>query len=249
MKETAFWNNRVKKYGHTGWSDFATYYYDQNLRLNAINNLIRKYGINDTLALDYGCGTGDFSKMMSQYFENIIAVDISEEIINKAKLTNRNYKIKFKMIDKKIFTFKYNLIICITVLQHIKNDDELNELINNFNLSLNGNGIVIILESFSKEVDENNYTKLRNADFIKNMFSKCGFKLINFYNFYHPLYHPTHLFKNYRKSFFVIILNMLCSYKFPFSKLLLYKIAKVISDKDNGIVETESITKILLFKK
>lgn len=249
MKDRDFWNNRVKKYGHTGWSDFATYYYDQNLRLNAINSLIRKHGINDTLALDYGCGTGDFSKIMSQYFKNIIAVDISEKVINKAKATNGNEKIKFKLIDKEIFAFKYDLIVCITVLQHIKNDDELSELINNFYSCLNGSGLVIILESFSREIIENSYMKLRNEDFTKNLFSKGGFKLMGSYYFYHPLYLPTHLFNYYRKSFFVRILNILCSFKFPFSGLLLNKIAKIVSDKDNGIVDTESITKILVFEK
>ena len=33
MSSAAYWTERVRRYGHTGWSDAATYWYDQRLRL------------------------------------------------------------------------------------------------------------------------------------------------------------------------------------------------------------------------
>lgn len=40
--DKSYWNNRVKKYGHTGWADEAIYEFDQPIRLQIADNLICK---------------------------------------------------------------------------------------------------------------------------------------------------------------------------------------------------------------
>lgn len=37
------------------------------------------------LSLDYGYGSGDFSKVCSKYFSEVIATDISEIVLSSAK--------------------------------------------------------------------------------------------------------------------------------------------------------------------
>ena len=61
MSSAAFWSQRVRRYGHTGWSDAATYAYDQRLRLKAVSWLLKPMAA----ALDYGCGVGDFCALLA----------------------------------------------------------------------------------------------------------------------------------------------------------------------------------------
>ena len=52
-----FWNERCKKYGHTGWSDKLAYKYDQSLRLRAIDKALSRLGIAGNIhALGIGLG-------------------------------------------------------------------------------------------------------------------------------------------------------------------------------------------------
>ena len=76
-----FWTQRVNTYGHTGWSDNITYMYDQSLRLNLVEKMIQKY-FSDKLkfSLDYGCGSGDFTKLLASYSVETTGVDIAQEI-------------------------------------------------------------------------------------------------------------------------------------------------------------------------
>ena len=41
MSGAQFWAERVRRYGHTGWSDAAVYAYDQRLRLAALDRDMR----------------------------------------------------------------------------------------------------------------------------------------------------------------------------------------------------------------
>ena len=86
MKE--FWNDRVKKYGHTGWADNFIYAYDQQARLLAVEKIVNSLTCEKTLALDFGTGSGDFANLLSKYFDKVIAFDISDTVIEIAKYEN-----------------------------------------------------------------------------------------------------------------------------------------------------------------
>jgi SAM-dependent methyltransferase len=245
----SYWNHRVKKFGHTGWSDFVIYCYDQNLRLNAIEQIIANSEFKNMIALDYGCGTGDFSKILSKYCEKVIATDISNKAIDKAKSETTNANIEYYELCNDIFKCKYDLILLITVLQHVLDDVKLSELISKFESSLNKDGIIIAFETFSKDETISIYQKLREVGKFVKIFQEAGLRLISSFNFYHPLYMPTDLFVKYRRNIIVRILNRLCLLRFPGVRYLLAQIAQYLSAKDNGIVEKESNTKILIFKK
>lgn len=42
----AYWNERARKNGHTGWNDLVIYYYDQKVRLNTIDYILKKTMLN-----------------------------------------------------------------------------------------------------------------------------------------------------------------------------------------------------------
>jgi 2-polyprenyl-3-methyl-5-hydroxy-6-metoxy-1,4-benzoquinol methylase len=249
LNSKTYWNDRVNKFGHTGWSDFATYYYDQNLRLNAVEKIIVDNDLEDPVALDYGCGTGDFSKILSKYCDKVIATDISDKVIDRAKSINTNFRIEYHELGNNIFGYKYDLILSITVLQHILDNDKLAELVGKFESSLSQHGIIIIFESFSNNEANSDYQKLRKVEDFVRTFQDAGLTLKSLFDFYHPSNLPTELFNKYRKNVIIKILNRLCSLRVPGVNYLLRQIAHYLSNKDNGIIEKDSITKILVFGK
>jgi 2-polyprenyl-3-methyl-5-hydroxy-6-metoxy-1,4-benzoquinol methylase len=81
---TAFWDDRVAKHGHTGWGSPMVYCYDQPLRLKVVDQIIGEITKFEQV-LDYRCGVGDFSALLSKRSNKCIAYDISNTSLNIAK--------------------------------------------------------------------------------------------------------------------------------------------------------------------
>lgn len=244
LNDDFYWNERVKMYGHTGWSDFAIYYYDQNLRLKAVRNILA--GLKFTVALDYGCGTGEFSRMLRKCCDKVVATDISKAVIDKALAVNNIDGIEYRLLEESIFEYKYDLILSITVLQHITDDDLLVTLIDRFKSCLKPSGKLILLESFSSSGTQSSYIKLREFRKVVELFEGTGLTLLSTKEFYHPIYLPTESFKTYRSNLIVGLLNKLCLYGITRAGYFLKLMAQHSSEKDDGIITAESITKIMI---
>ena len=98
--------------------------------------------------LEIGCGTGKNTEWLATIADNILAIDLSDEMLAKAKQKISTENVKFIQADiNKEWTFtnnnKYDLATFSLVLEHIENIDlvfqKLNEVINI-------NGIVYIGE-------------------------------------------------------------------------------------------------------
>ena len=85
-----YWENRTKEKGHTGWSDPIIYSYDQKIRLNTVKYILKSLSIRGGSALDYGCGTGDFSVLLSKFFDKVKATDLSDNVLEIA--LKKNYR-------------------------------------------------------------------------------------------------------------------------------------------------------------
>jgi len=240
-----FWTQRMKDYGHTGWSDNITYLYDQYLRLHLIEKVINKYFISGQIkySLDYGCGSGDFTKLLAQYSEKTMGVDIAQEIIDVASKKNTEKNISFMQIDDLKYTeSEYSLVNSITVLQHIINDDELSIVLSKINSLLSIKGIFIIIDSYG-EKQESEYLKLRKYEDFLFLLKQNNFNVLETHNLYHPQEEPTKLFKLYRKSIFTKILNRL-----KYTRALT-KVAKFIASFDSPLVVSNATTKITIAQK
>jgi SAM-dependent methyltransferase len=238
----------VNKYGHTGCSDFPTYYYDQNMRLKSVGSLIDKLGLKFGSVLDYGCCAGEFSIMLSELYSNVLGTDISATAVDEAERFNKKPNIEFQLLDETIFEHDYDLILSITVLQHILDDVKLIDLVKKFKGSMAPHGQLILLESFSNCGVESNYLKLREIGSLIKIFEDFGIRLQSSYDFYHPGNLPTKLFKRYRSNLIIRILNRLSLSGFPGARFILKKIALNVSNSDSGIVSVQSITKFLVFE-
>lgn len=240
-----YWENRTKEKGHTGWADPLIYSYDQKIRLNTIEYILKVMSIRGGSALDYGCGTGDFCVLLSKYFDSVTGTDLSDNVLKIAADSNNRKNIIYSKLNYDIiFNKKYDLILSITVLQHILDDNDLILLMKNFSEVLSNNGIILVLESFcgnDEKENINEYIKIRSNHHFENLVKSVGLKVVNSYNFYNPLNTDINF-----NNFFFKVLRRLVLYKIPFSKLLMKYFMKKLTHNKNGIVNNDTKTKILI---
>jgi len=242
MSSSKFWIQRVKEYGHTGWSDNLTYLYDQKFRLKLIDSFINKYfpdGMEKSL--DYGCGSGDFTYLLSKYSKSTMGIDIADEIIDIAKKKYIEDNIQFNRIDNISNYNGCDMIVSITVLQHIMSEDDLKMTLNRLYEMLKSNGVLIIIDSYN--IDDSDYIKSRDYHKFISMLKSINFQILEEHNLYHPQLYPTKLFEKYRKNIFIRLFN-----KFSMKKLL-DRISDSILEYDNPIIVENSPTKIVVVKK
>jgi 2-polyprenyl-3-methyl-5-hydroxy-6-metoxy-1,4-benzoquinol methylase len=89
------------------------------LRKQDIANLIIQQILSDEYILDYGAGEGTLVMMLSEYFKNLYYYDIGmcAEFI-KWRIQKHDLNVKMYKIDSDM---RFKAIICIDVLEHIKN--------------------------------------------------------------------------------------------------------------------------------
>ena len=107
--------------------------------LNNYNNYIFSKILKNTKKgklIDFGCGFGGFVKHCSDNNLDVIGFEINYEAIKKLKINNVPIE-----LDKKNLENKYENLVSINVLEHIKND---NQTITEFKKILKNNGRLIL---------------------------------------------------------------------------------------------------------
>ncbi|WP_298313203.1 class I SAM-dependent methyltransferase [uncultured Aquimarina sp.] len=106
---------------------------------------LRKYDFENVLEL--GCGTGKNTKWLLEKAKQIIGLDFSQEMLNKAKEKVSDERVIFKKVDLtenwEIENDFSELITCSLTLEHIEN---LDHIFNQANLKLKKNGLFFISE-------------------------------------------------------------------------------------------------------
>jgi len=252
-----FWNNRAKIYGHTGWEDPVIYAYDQYVRIKAIEKIINSLDCERKLALDFGTGTGDFAQILSKEFKSVLAFDISRSVLNIAQdkyghIPNIKFLHGNSIKDVVIDDDSLNLILSITVLDHILEDKELSKTILHFEKKLSKNSYIVALEypPLDKR-DGNAYQRFLQFSEWCSLFSNCGFYLEKYYGFYHPKKFPCKSYKLYSNNWAVKFFKKLKNFSY-LKKRILKKLAySFIRGKYDFFWEgrEEDILKIMIFRK
>lgn len=117
----------------------------RDLDKNSTIDTLSKYEFESVLEL--GCGTGKNTKWLLERAKQIIGLDFSQEMLNKAKEKVSDERVVFKRAD---LTKKWeidnnfaDLITCSLTLEHIIN---LNHIFNQANQKLKKNGLFFISE-------------------------------------------------------------------------------------------------------
>ena len=74
--------------------------------------------------LEVGCGVGSFTKRIidSGSFKSLLSIDISEDSIQYCRSRFKHDAMEFKCMDVTCVEGKFDTIICMNVLEHIKED-------------------------------------------------------------------------------------------------------------------------------
>lgn len=213
MGTAAYWDDRVSRNGHTGWSDWLIYEFDQLAREKAIRGVLSKIGANrrNAKAIDLGTGTGDFARMLAGTYSEVVAVDISERVLEIARRINGGTKnIRFVHPDALSTedTRDADLVLSVTVLNHIMDDAVLHATIENLRKGLAADGYFIALEYCApKTAAGSSYQRCMKFEEWKTLFSRCGLALRDCYGFYHPNLDRCRSFDRYAESFIVRLLR------------------------------------------
>jgi len=106
----------------------------------------KKHGNKNNSAIDFGCGTGKSFPYLSPLFKQILAIDISAELLHIAK-TSPYKNIKFKKLDltrSKLSIEKADFAFCCNVAM-IPEAEKSFAIIQNIRKSLNKNGTAVFV--------------------------------------------------------------------------------------------------------
>lgn len=247
-----YWDKRMENSGHTGWSDPAIYAFDQSIRIRAVKKILAASGNN---MLDFGCGTGDFSKALSSDFKHIFLYDICDPALEYAQKRISN-SVSINSLDEleKSYEGVFDVILSVTVLQHIMDDTQLANTLKILKNSLNSDGKLLVVESFFQK--GNSLQREWGYSQFEKMIGQTGFLIHKKYDFYYPD-NNCKLFRKYIKRFDVRLLRKIyiITKKKKLKKMIEQRLSK-ISSKYNSHEEDfyfdfseKKGTKIYILKK
>ena len=104
-----------------------------------------------TSALEIGCGTGTFSRLLAQRAEHVVALDFSPNMIRLAEMRSQNFtNIEFRCQDATTWEFpveKFDCVASIATLHHLPMKDMLVKM----KKALKPRGTLLVLDLFEMD--------------------------------------------------------------------------------------------------
>lgn len=95
--------------------------------LDYVLDVFRRYKVPSELVLDLGCGTGKFTRMLADKGYDMIGVDSSVEMLNKAREASKDDKILYLLQDMREFelygTVRAIVCVCDSINYLLSDDD------------------------------------------------------------------------------------------------------------------------------
>lgn len=184
-KDHIYWKKRVKKHGEKSVADLNEKkgLYDDEIRKNVFFSLIKS--VKGKKVLDVGCGTGKWDVLLAQKGAEVTGIDFVEGLIDAAaiKADSMGVNVRFKtgdIADLIPGDELYDLVISITVLQHITDEENMKKALANIHSVLKTGGQILIIEYAPKKSShlQSSYMVFRTRDEWVKLFNKSGFVLI-----------------------------------------------------------------------
>lgn len=253
MSDVGYWRDRLQRFGHTGWSDAAVYAYDQRLRLAAIRGALDAMpDLEHDAALDYGCGVGDFCTMLAGRFTHVDGHDPVPEVLAAARARNGAPNVSYVDVLDPGGEPRYDLLLCVTVLQHITDDAELDALLKRLVASLRPRGAFVVLETFAgrSAAPQAATLKRRSATDLVSRFVAAGLWPVAEHGFYHPTEAPTPAFRRYREAWNVKLLGRLADRGWTLARRVLERRAAHAAATDDAFLDQlASPTRLIVFRR
>ncbi len=185
-----FWDQRYETHGHTGYKDQLVYCYDQPLRLKAVNEALSNSGIflnKFSQMLDLGCGVGDFIDKFAKNDVKVTGIDISADVVKKCHERFRDFPnvtvCNSKIEEMSFPNDSFDVVISVTVLQHIVDSDAFSKAIRNVVGVTKIGGHILVFESSPIRIKPNEmtpeYISLKTRREWINAFTQNGCSLIH----------------------------------------------------------------------
>ena len=166
-----FWNKRYKKYGlemlYCGnkGADKETNIQIRKRNIELFDSVLKKLNITkDSRILDIGCGVGAYAEYFKeQGYRNYTGIELLPEVVRKLNLKFPDYYFIQKDIFKNKIDGTYDLIIMMSVTQHIIKDEQFNFVIGSIPNLINLNGYFITTDTLEDKRDSN-YTRRRTIE-------------------------------------------------------------------------------------
>jgi len=193
--ERFFWQQRLKAVGHTGRLDRKVYIFDQLCRLRAFETWLDSKTLVPGAALDFGCGIGDFSRLLNKRGWNVVGYD---KFITP---TYRSSSFKFvKSIAGESFLKHFNLILSVTTLDHILDDSKFMDDLKRLRNMLSPGGCFFFLEwSPMTEVKRSSYQAFRSMVVWRRALEETRFSVTEVIPFFDPISAPVAAWPIYEK--------------------------------------------------
>ncbi|MCB9109944.1 MAG: class I SAM-dependent methyltransferase [Anaerolineales bacterium] len=139
--------------------------------------------------LEVGCGVGSFTKRFIQQgsFQQMLSIDISQDAVSYCQARFVHSGLEFQCIDLLMVRGKFDMIVCMNVLEHI--EDHKGALAHLYNL-LNPGGILFLLvpahQALYSPFDVaaghyRRYNKKMMAELLSTAVSHTRYRLTQFY--------------------------------------------------------------------
>jgi len=243
-----FWSQRYRAMGHTGWSDPIIYSYDQIERLANVESVIENLNIKPNHIFDFGCGTGDFSRMLLNKGFKVYGYDPH---VNPRLLNPKFFYIEQHDQIDDFIKEPVGLILSVTVLDHILDDEEFYDELVYLRTKIAKTGFLLCLEYALDEgaiQKKSSYQAFRTMDQWKTHLAISGWQIFNVIPIAHPSTAPSIGFSNYQKSILILLLKMIAQRR-HFRKTLLpilkYKAQSVFQHYGIGNIEKSPLKLII----
>ncbi len=163
--------------------------------------ILEKYQVTGETALDFGCGIGRYTFPLCSYFHKVIGVDISNNMLEKARQYAKERNIqKTQFIQNENFfdlpdeSPSIDFIYSVNVFQHIEDPDEIQRILHKMAKILRGYAYIQFdtrpknwkykiksnLPDFILPKAQKSGIRRTRIDFkiLKEIFQKCGLKII-----------------------------------------------------------------------
>jgi 2-polyprenyl-3-methyl-5-hydroxy-6-metoxy-1,4-benzoquinol methylase len=187
-KTIKFWNKASKNFD-------AKVYKKYRKPFDELISLTNKYLRIDDNVLDYACGTGIITIELSGSVKRILAIDISDQMIEKAKgkaiernIQNVDYQIT-NIFDSRLKLSSFSVILAFNILHFFKDQSSvlvrINQLLTHDGLLISETGcfkermsLIVLLERMLSKLNLHPFVKVMTCNELENLIRKNHFEIL-----------------------------------------------------------------------
>lgn len=192
-----FWQARFNKYGHTGWSNELIYAFDQQYRLKVFDNWLMNNFRHPSCAFDFGCGSGDFSKLLLEKGWNVTAYD--PFVKPKIQHSRFAFQSEFELLEDA--SGSYDLACSVTVLDHVLDERAFGKYLRGLRSLLTQNGRLFLIEyAVDTVTPPSSYQAFRPFTQWQKELATANLNLVEAIPLFHPVEAVINSYKKYEKG-------------------------------------------------